>query len=213
MAGKIDGNISSALKNVFGVVVWPRTYGNMLYLLLAFPLGLIYFVLLTTGISLGIGLYLIVVGLPLLVLMLMFWRQLVKLEQLQAKWLLRQEVRPEPILRWTEARRAWPWFRARLSSNLTWKGLGFLFLKFPLGLGAFILLVVLLSVSLALVAAPLLQKHGLVNVDDVSLLVINSPLQGAGIVLFGLLLLILSLHIFNGYAQVFRWLSGKLICA
>ncbi len=206
------GGFVTGLRNVFGVVARPGTYGNMLYLLLAFPLGLVYFILLATGISLGIGLYLVVVGLPLLVLVLMLWRQLVKLEQLQAKWLLGQEVRPEPILRWAEAKRAWPWFRARLSSGLTWKGLGFLFLKFPLGLGAFVLMVVMLSASLALVAAPVLHKHGLVNVDDVSLLVINGPLHGAGLVLFGLLLLILSLHLFNGYARVFRWLSGKLIC-
>lgn len=212
MEGKNVSGLLVALKNIFGVVARPGTYGNMLYLLLAFPLGLVYFILLATGISLGIGLYLVVVGLPLLVLVLMLWRQLVKLEQLQAKWLLGQEVRPEPILRWAEAKRAWPWFRARLSSGLTWKGLGFLFLKFPLGLGAFVLMVVMLSASLALVAAPVLHKHGLVNVDDVSLLVINGPLHGAGLVLFGLLLLILSLHLFNGYARVFRWLSGKLIC-
>lgn len=211
MDGRNVGGFVTALKNVFGVVARPGTYGNLVYLLLSFPLGLTYFVLLTTGISLGIGLYLIVVGLPLLVLVLMLWRQLVKLERLQAKWLLNMETRPEPILRWAEAKRAWPWFRARLSSRLTWKGLGFLFLKFPLGLGAFVLLVVMLSVSLALVAAPILHKHGLVSVDDVSLLVINSPLHGAGIVLFGLLLLVLSLHLFNGYARIFRWLSGKLI--
>ncbi len=213
MEGRNVGGFVTALKNVFGVVARPGTYGNLLYLLLAFPLGLIYFVLLTTGISLGLGLYLIVVGLPLMVLVLMLWRQLVKLEQLQARWLLGQEVRPEPILRWAEVKRAWPWFRARLSSGLTWKGLGFLFLKFPLGLGAFVLLVVMLSVSLALVTAPILHKHGLVNVDDVSLLVIGSPWQAASIVLFGLLLLVLSLHLFNGYAKVFRWLSGKLISA
>lgn len=203
----------SALKNVFGVVARPGTYGNLLYLLLSFPLGLAYFVLLTTGISLGIGLYLIVVGLPLLVMVLMLWRQMVKLERLQAKWLLGQETRPEPILRWAGAKRAWPWFRARLSSSLTWRGLGFLFLKFPLGLVAFVLLVVMLTVSAALVALPFLHQHGLVQVDDLSLVMIEGPWQSAGIVLSGLLLLVLSFHLFNGYARVFRWLSGKLICA
>lgn len=213
MEGKKVGGFLVALKNVFGVVARPGTYGNMLYLLLAFPLGLIYFVLLTTGISLGIGLYLIVVGLPLLVTVLMLWRQLVKLERLQARWLLKLETRPEPILRWAEAKRAWPWFRARLSSSLTWKGLGFLFLKFPLGLGAFVMLVVLLSVSLALVAAPFVKAGGHIHVDDIQLLALGGPWQSAGVVVFGLLLFILSLHLFNGYALVFRWLSGKLICA
>jgi uncharacterized membrane protein (Fun14 family) len=213
MDGKKVGGLLIALKNVFGVVARPGTYGNLLYLLLSFPLGLAYFVLLTTGISLGIGLYLIVVGLPLLVMVLMLWRQMVKLERLQAKWLLGQETRPEPILRWAGAKRAWPWFRARLSSSLTWRGLGFLFLKFPLGLVAFVLLVVMLTVSAALVALPFLHQHGLVQVDDLSLVMIEGPWQSAGIVLSGLLLLVLSFHLFNGYARVFRWLSGKLICA
>jgi uncharacterized membrane protein (Fun14 family) len=213
MDGKKVGGLLIALKNVFGVVARPGTYGNLLYLLLSFPLGLAYFVLLTTGISLGIGLYLIVVGLPLLVMVLMLWRQMVKLERLQAKWLLGQETRPEPILRWAGAKRAWPWFRARLSSSLTWRGLGFLFLKLPLGLVAFVLLVVMLTVSAALVALPFLHQHGLVQVDDLSLVMIEGPWQSAGIVLSGLLLLVLSFHLFNGYARVFRWLSGKLICA
>ncbi len=213
MDGRNVGGFVTGLKNVFGVVARPETYGNMLYLLLAFPLGLVYFILLITGISLGIGLYLVVVGLPLLVMVLMLWRQLVKLERLQAKWLLNLETRPEPILRWAEAKRAWPWFRARLSSSLTWKGLGFLFLKFPLGLGAFVLMMVMLSVSLSLVAVPFIKHNGLVHVDDVQLLAISGPWQAAGIVVFGLLLLVLSFHLFNGYARVFRWLSGKLICA
>lgn len=210
MIGKNVGGFWAALKNVFGVVARPGTYGNLLYLLLSFPLGLAYFVLLTTGISLGIGLYLIVVGLPLLVMVLMLWRQLVKLERLQAKWLLGQETRPEPILRWAEARRAWPWFRARLSSGLTWRGLGFLFLKFPLGLGAFIILIVFLAVSVTLLATPFLYNHSWFNFELVE---ITQMWQALVVMACGAALLIVSFHIFNGYAWVFRWLSGKLICA
>jgi len=60
---------------------------------------------------------------------------------------------------------------------------------------------------------PFLHQHGLVQVDDLSLVMIEGPWQSAGIVLSGLLLLVLSFHLFNGYARVFRWLSGKLICA
>src|SRR3954451_24411457 len=45
-----------------------RTYTNLLYLLLAFPLGLAYFIFLIVGLSLGFGLTLIWIGLPLLAL-------------------------------------------------------------------------------------------------------------------------------------------------
>ncbi len=40
----------------FAVAVRPRTYGNLLYLWLGFPLGLAYFVGLTVGISAGVPL-------------------------------------------------------------------------------------------------------------------------------------------------------------
>ena len=35
----------------FGVIAEPQSYINILYLLLAFPLGIAYFVFLVTGIS------------------------------------------------------------------------------------------------------------------------------------------------------------------
>jgi len=132
--------LKTSLKNIFGVAVRGRTYANMLYLLLAFPLGLIYFVFLTVGISLGIGLYILIIDLPLLMITLLAWRQFVKLERFQSDRLLGAKMEPEPILRWSSDQNAWRWFRSRLSSPVTWKGLGYLFLKFPLGLLAFVLL-------------------------------------------------------------------------
>jgi hypothetical protein len=57
----------------FGVAIWGQTYLNLLYLLLAFPLGLFYFVLLVTGFSLGFGLLILWVGVIILVGMLVAW--------------------------------------------------------------------------------------------------------------------------------------------
>ena len=53
-----------------GVLIDPQSYVNILYLLLSFPLGIAYFVFLVTGISLGFGLLIIWVGVPILAL---FW--------------------------------------------------------------------------------------------------------------------------------------------
>ena len=50
----------------FTVAVRPRTYGNLLYLWLGFPLGLAYFVGLTVGISTGLPLSLLWIGLAIL---------------------------------------------------------------------------------------------------------------------------------------------------
>ena len=51
----------------FAVAVRPRTYGSLLYLWLGFPLGLAYFVGLTVGISAGLPLTIVWIGLAILV--------------------------------------------------------------------------------------------------------------------------------------------------
>ena len=202
--------LAAALKNIFGVVVKGRTYANILYLLLAFPLGLLYFVFLTVGISLGVGLYVLIIGLPLLALILLAWRQFVKLERLQSHRLLGARIEPEAILHWSANQNAWRWFRARLSSSLTWKGLVYLFLKFPLGLLAFILLIVLGVLSLVLTAMPFIYQH--VNVDVGEHIDLCMP-QALIFMVMGLFLALFSLHIWNGLAFVFKWLSEKLLTA
>ena len=60
----------SKKRGFFGVVAEPRSYLNIVYLLLAFPLGTFYFVFLVTGLSLGFGLIITLVGIPILLLVL-----------------------------------------------------------------------------------------------------------------------------------------------
>jgi len=52
------------VKQFFGVVAREGTYLNIIYLLLAFPLGTAYFVFLVTGLSLGLGLSITLLGIP-----------------------------------------------------------------------------------------------------------------------------------------------------
>ncbi len=63
----------SSLKAFFGVVARPRTWLNILFQWLAFPLGLFYFICLVTGLSLGIGLVIIWVGIPILLIVTGSW--------------------------------------------------------------------------------------------------------------------------------------------
>jgi hypothetical protein len=53
---------------MFAVPFRPQTYKNLLYLLLAFPLGIAYFTWLVTGSALGVSLLISLVGLPILML-------------------------------------------------------------------------------------------------------------------------------------------------
>src|ERR1700738_1774398 len=54
------------LTNLFRLVQQGQTYTNIFYLLLSFPLGLMYFVLIVLGISLGICLLVLIIGIPLI---------------------------------------------------------------------------------------------------------------------------------------------------
>jgi hypothetical protein len=200
--------LTTGLKNVFGVAFRGRTYANILYLFLAFPLGLVYFVFLAVGISLGIGLYILLIGLPLLVLTLLAWRQFIKLEQFQSRRLLGAKMEPEPILRWSSDQNAWRWFRSRLSSPVTWKGLAYLFLKFPLGLLAFVLLVVMGVVSLVFISIPFIYQH--VNIEMGHSIDLTMP-QALVFMVLGMSLGLFSLHIWNGLAFVFKWLSERML--
>jgi hypothetical protein len=56
----------SLSNRLFGVGFRRETYANLAYLLARFPLGIAYFTVLVTGLSLGVGLVPMVVGLPIL---------------------------------------------------------------------------------------------------------------------------------------------------
>ena len=59
---------------VLGVLTNSQTYKNLAYLLLSFPLGVFYFVFLITGISLGVSLAIIWIGIPIFIGVLMLSR-------------------------------------------------------------------------------------------------------------------------------------------
>jgi hypothetical protein len=60
------------------------TYRRIAYLLLAFPLGLAYFILLVVALSVGAGLAVTLIGLPILALTLYAWRRVASFE----RWLI-----------------------------------------------------------------------------------------------------------------------------
>ncbi|MGD0998741.1 MAG: sensor domain-containing protein, partial [Thermoleophilia bacterium] len=72
----------------FGIVVRPQSWLNLLYLGLAFPLGLFYFVFLTVCLSVGISLVIIWVGIFILGLTAACWWAFAAFERSLADGLL-----------------------------------------------------------------------------------------------------------------------------
>src|SRR2546426_11926458 len=81
----------------FGPATDAQTYRNLLYLLLSFPLGIAYVVFLITGLSLGTGLLVIFVGVPILIGMLFACQGLGAFERRLARSMLHLSIPSPPV--------------------------------------------------------------------------------------------------------------------
>ena len=189
----------------FFTSIWKaQTWLNVLYLLISFPLGLIYFIFLVTGISLGFGLLITVFGIFILMGVLALVHLLARFEVSLTNSLLGFQIRPD-IPRY-EKSGFWKRFGELLRSPFTWKGFAFLFIRFPLGIFSFSLTIGLLSASLGLIAYPFLFRFQWYNWDWPGYYFgFIETIPGAVIVgLVGITLLYASLFVLN----LLAWVSG-----
>ena len=200
--------MSAVINNpFFNIVARRSTYGNIAYVWLAFPLGLVYFVLLTTGSALSIGLSLLWIGLVVMVAMVLSIRGLGNFERLLSKWLLGEPVAmPSAAARETKT---WPWLKSILRDPATWKGGLFLLVKFPIGLTCWIVSVVSFAVSLAFLFAPL-DNGGTIYLEDWTF---QDPTGGFLMSAFGALLLLVTLHVHNAMGALWRFMARHLLGA
>jgi hypothetical protein len=192
----------SSNKGFFGVVADPQSYLNILYLLLAFPLGTIYFIFLITGLSVGFGLLITLIGIPILLLVIGGSWALCSFERGLTNALLK-----EKILSFSEqltSQGLWNRFKANITDRVTWTGMLYLLLKFPIGIATFTIVVTLISVTLGSLFAPAYAWT-------------SDPLVWGGLefdpfrwswigTLIGIPLIFISLHLMNGTALI----SGRI---
>jgi len=193
--------VLKSLQSFFGVIIKGQTYLNTLYLMLAFPLGLFYFIFFVVGFSAGIPLIIVWVGLLILALVIAAWYGLIVFERQLAVGLLHEDIPPIPQQDMS-GKSLWQKFTAFMTNSVAWKGLAYLLARFPLGLLSFIVLVTLLSLSLALIAAPLYYMWA---PPTVVYWLVDTLSEALIACVFGIFTLFVSLHIFNGLA----WVSGK----
>jgi len=140
-----------------------RTYKRFGYLLLSFPLGLAYFVFLAVGLSLGAGLAIIGIGIPILLGTLLGLRVIAKVERLRCRLLLDRPIDPPPkddlpdgLLDRT---------RAIVSSETTWSAAGYIVFIFAFGVAGFAIALTVLVTGISLVTAPLTYNTTLVGLQ------------------------------------------------
>ena len=182
----------------------PQTYLNLLYLLLAFPLGIVYFVFLTTGFSLAAGLLIVFVGLPIFVGVLAGSLGFAALERELAVRLLGVEI---PRVRYPASEGGfWPRVRALLTSPRAWVSVVYLFLRFPLGIASFTVVVSLVAGSVGLILTPLFYTQDWWQVSIPGLWEVKTFSQAVATSIIGVLVGVASVYALNGLA----WLSGQI---
>ena len=186
-----------------------RAPAQLAYELLAFPLGLAYFVFLVVGLSTGTGTAVTLIGLPILIGMLFAWRALAMGERRLLNLLLELDLADpyRPLRSPTMLGR----LRERIADPATWKDLVYLFLAFPLGLLSFVVTVTTVSLTLGLALAPAYHwavpdgvQLGILNVDTLPEALLCVPLAApAALLALAAVRLLASMH-----AAVARALLG-----
>ena len=131
---------------------------NLIYLLLSLPIGILYFVVLITGFSLGAGLLITLVGIPILVAMIFVTYILGDLDRKMTSLLLGVNI-AKPEARPSNDDSARAILVAQVKSLQFWKELGYLLLKMPLGVISFTIAIVLVALSLGFIAAPFILTY------------------------------------------------------
>jgi hypothetical protein len=204
--------VPDVLMQLFGAPFRLRTYTNLLYLMLAFPLGVAYFVFLVAGLAAGFALTIVWIGIPLLALVFAGSWAFAAFERQMAIHLLGAEVPPMIPLMMPEARTVWQRAGDFFGNPSTWKGMGFLLLKFPLGLVSFVVVVTMLATSAAFLLAPVAWMWGGLDIDVEGLVFQVDSIGGVWVcALLGLGLLFLSLNLLNALARVWRGTAALLL--
>ena len=203
----------SALGKFFGVVVDPRTYGALFYMLLSLATGIVYFTVVTTGMSMSIGLLVLIIGIPLLVLFLALIRVLSLVEGRIVETLLGERMPRRPL--YTQRGKGWlERIKEIFTDGRTWTAMLYFLLMLPLGIAYFTTAVTLLSTSLAFIAAPF--GYFFANGDyamtfgDVNL-VTDAPWLLPLLSIAGVVLLFATLHLARGIGKLHGLLAKHLL--
>ncbi len=201
-----------SISGILGVVADAQTYRNLLYLVLAFPLGIAYYMVLMLGFTLGLALSVFVVGLVILLGTVIGLRFIESFERKLANRLLGTDIAdPDDVEKDDEG--IVGTVKAYLQASSTWRGLGFVVLKFWIGVLSFVLLVAFLGTAIELLLLPLFPEgvlHVQVNGWEVAQ-TFETTTQRAVAVPIGAVLGVVALHVLNAFAGTNASIARSLL--
>lgn len=191
----------------FGVLVDPHTYGALFYMLLSLATGTFYFSWAVTGLSLSLGLSILIIGIPFAVLFIGATRVLALVEGRIVEVMLGERMPRRPL--YSDTSKGWlQRIGAMFTDPRTWGTLGYFLAMQPLGVAYFTVAVTLLALGAALIAWPFVWWFGNPEFINVQLgwFDPSSPWVWPLSIVIGVLVVFATLHL----ARLVGRMHGKL---
>jgi uncharacterized membrane protein len=208
----------SALGRFFGIAADPRAYASLFYMLLSMATGIFYFTWAVTGLSLSIGLSILIFGVAFAVLFFGTVRVLSLVEGRIIEVMLGERMPRRPLYA-NNTDKTWKGRVGEMFTDpRTWSTLFYMVLMLPLGIVYFTIAVVGITLSLALMFAPIaavLGHMGAFGVDFGFYLdgdVVMPPLIVAPLAfVIGVFLLFSVLHLARGIGRMQGGIAKHLL--
>jgi uncharacterized membrane protein len=212
----------SALGKFFGVFLDSRTYTSFFFMLLALPTGIIYFVLAVTGLSLSVGMSVLIIGVPFFLMFMAICRVVSLAEGRLIEGMTGVRMPRRPVYQGT-ALGFWARIGEMLKDPRTWTTIVYFILRLPIGIAYFVLAVAGLSVSLTFILLPIaavLARAGWFGLGGVEVFSHAQPEwildTGLGIPIMGVagvLLLTSLMHLARGTGKLHAMFAKTMLVA
>ncbi len=201
----------------FGVFLDPRAYTSLFFMLLSLATGIIYFTFAVTGMALSAGLAVLVIGVPFFLVFMALTRVVSLAEGRLIEAMTGERMPRRPALQ-SKENGFWSRVGQMLKDRRTWTTLAYLILMLPLGIAYFVVAVTGLSVSLALIFAPLGElagRYGWFGMPGIFIdpAWLNTVWALPLLMLAGALVLTLLMHLARGLGRLHAMYAKALLVA
>jgi uncharacterized membrane protein len=211
----------SKVGGFFGVFLDPRAYTSLFFMLLSLATGIIYFVFAVTGLSLSLGLSILVIGVPFFLTFVALSRVVALAEGRLIEAMTGVRMPRRPVYPGT-ALGFWPRIGQMLKDWRTWSTLAYFLSMLPIGIIYFVIALVGLVVSLTFMFMPIavtLSRFGVFGSGAVEIfsnaepaIIWSTPLALL-LMAAGLLLLTALMHLARGIGRLHALYAKGLLVA
>ena len=212
LAGRKANGGRSVPARFFGVLTDPRAYAAIFYMLFSLVTGIIYFTWAVTGLSISVGFAVMIFGIPFLGLFLLSVQGLMLVEGRIIEALSGIRM-PRRAATTRKDLGIWEKFVSIVKDRRTWKSILYMIVQLFLGIMYFTVTVTLLAFSLSFLLRPVLEYSFDVPIMNLGQTTYWTPVWFMPfMVLFGGLLLIVTLHAARGMTRLHgKWAKNMLV--